>query len=103
MGLFEYNDIGIDLGTSSVLVYVKNKGIVLREPAVVAVEKRSGRIIAIGEEARRMLGRTPGKIVAIRPLRDGVISNFDITERLLRHFIKKVVGTKLFFKPRVVV
>ena len=103
MGLFEYNDIGIDLGTSSVLVYVKNKGIVLREPAVVAVEKRTGRIIAVGEEARRMLGRTPGKIAAIRPLRDGVISNFDITERLLNHFIKKVVGTKLFFKPRVVV
>ena len=73
MGLFEYNDIGIDLGTSSVLVYVKNKGIVLREPAVVAVEKRTGRIIAVGEEARRMLGRTPGKIAAIRPLRDGVI------------------------------
>ena len=79
MGLFEYNDIGIDLGTSSVLVYVKNKGIVLREPAVVAVEKRTGRIIAVGEEARRMLGRTPGKSAAIRPLRGGVISNFDIT------------------------
>lgn len=103
MGIFEFNDVGIDLGTSSVLVYVKNKGIVLREPSVVAVEKRTGRIVAVGEEARRMLGRTPGKIVAVRPLRDGVISNFDITERLLRHFLKKVVGTKLFFKPRVVV
>lgn len=103
MGLFEFNDVGIDLGTSSVLVYVKNKGIVLREPSVVAVEKITGRIYAIGEEARRMLGRTPGKILAIRPLRDGVISNFDITEKLLHHFLKKVVGTKLFFKPRVVV
>ncbi|MBO4879623.1 MAG: rod shape-determining protein MreB [Clostridia bacterium] len=103
MGLFEYNDVGIDLGTSSVLVYVKNKGIVLREPSVVAVEKITGRIYAVGEEARRMLGRTPGKIIAIRPLKDGVISNFDITERLLRHFLKKVVGNKLFFKPRVVV
>ncbi len=103
MGIFEFNDVGIDLGTSSVLVYVRNKGIVLREPSVVAVEKRTGRIVAVGEEARRMLGRTPGKIVAVRPLRDGVISNFDITERLLRHFLKKVVGTKLFFKPRVVV
>lgn len=103
MGMFEFNDVGIDLGTSSVLVYVKNKGIVLREPSVVAVEKITGKIYAVGEEARRMLGRTPGNIVAIRPLRDGVISNFDITERLLRHFLKKVVGTHIFFKPRVVV
>lgn len=75
----------------------------LREPSVVAVEKITGKIYAVGEEARRMLGRTPGNIVAIRPLRDGVISNFDITERLLRHFLKKVVGTRIFFKPRVVV
>ena len=103
MGMFEFNDVGIDLGTSSVLVYVKNKGIVLREPSVVAVEKITGKIYAVGEEARRMLGRTPGNIVAIRPLRDGVISNFDITERLLRHFLKKVVGTRISFKPRVVV
>ena len=103
MGMFEFNDVGIDLGTSSVLVYVKNKGIVLREPSVVAVEKITGKIYAVGEEARRMLGRTPGNIVAIRPLRDGVISNFDITERLLRHFLKEVVGTRIFFKPRVVV
>ena len=93
MGMFEFNDVGIDLGTSSVLVYVKNKGIVLREPSVVAVEKITGKIYAVGEEARRMLGRTPGNIVAIRPLRDGVISNF----------LKKVVGTRIFFKPRVVV
>lgn len=103
MGLFEFKDVGIDLGTSTILVYVKGKGIVLREPSVVAVEKITGRILAIGEEARRMLGRTPGSIIAIRPLRDGVISNFDITERMLRHFIKKVVGRKIFFKPRVVV
>jgi len=103
MGLFEFNDVGIDLGTASVLVYVKNKGIVLREPSVVAVEKLSGQILAIGEEARKMLGRTPGNIIALRPLRDGVISNYDITERLLHHFLKKVVGTHIFFKPRVVV
>ncbi len=103
MGLFEFNDVGIDLGTSSMLVFVKNKGIVLREPSVVAVEKITGRILAVGEEARRMLGRTPGSIIAIRPLKDGVISNFDITERLLHHFLKKVVGTHIFFKPRVVV
>ena len=103
MGLFEFNDVGIDLGTASILVYVRGKGIVLREPSVVAVEKITGRILAIGEEARRMLGRTPGNITAIRPLRDGVISNYDITERLLHHFLKKVVGTHVFFKPRVVV
>lgn len=103
MGFLEFNDVGIDLGTSSVLVYVSNKGIVLREPSVVAVEKITGRIMAIGEEARRMLGRTPGNIIAIHPLRDGVISNFDITQRLLQHFLKKVVGTRILFKPKVVV
>ena len=80
MGMFEFNDIGIDLGTASVLVYVKGKGIVLREPSVVAVNRNTGEIIAIGEEARVMLGRTPGNIVAVRPLRNGVISNFHDTE-----------------------
>jgi len=103
MSLFEFNDVGIDLGTASVLVYVRGKGIVLREPSVVAVEKMTGNILAIGEEARRMIGRTPGNIIAMCPLRDGVISNYDITERLLNHFLKKVVGHKVFFKPRVVV
>ena len=81
MGLFEFNDVGIDLGTASVLVYVKGKGIVLREPSVVAVNRNTGEMLAIGEEARKMLGRTPGNIVAIRPLRNGVISNFHDTER----------------------
>ncbi|MBQ2985829.1 MAG: rod shape-determining protein, partial [Clostridia bacterium] len=75
MGIFEYSDVGIDLGTASVLVYVRGKGIVLREPSVVAVEKITGNILAVGEEARRMIGRTPGNIIAMRPLRDGVISN----------------------------
>ena len=103
MGFLEFNDVGIDLGAASILVYVRGKGIVLREPSVVAVEKITGRILAIGEEARRMLGRTPGTIAAVRPLRDGVISNYDITERLLHYFLKKVVGTRVFFKPRVVV
>ena len=103
MGFLEFNDVGIDLGTASILVYVRGKGIVLREPSVVAVEKITGRILAIGEEARRMLGRTPGTIAAVRPLRDGVISNYDITGRLLHYFLKKVVGTRIFFKPRVVV
>ncbi len=103
MALFEFNDIGIDLGTASVLVYVKGKGIVLREPSVVAVNRTTGEVIAIGEEARIMLGRTPGNIVAVRPLRNGVISNFHDTERMLRYFLRKVIGRRLFFKPRVVV
>ncbi len=79
-------DIGIDLGTASVLVYVKNKGIVLEEPSVVAIDKNTNQLLAVGEEARRMLGRTPGNIVAIRPLRDGVISDYDVTERMLKYF-----------------
>ena len=103
MAFFEFNDVGIDLGTASVLVYVKGKGIVLREPSVVAIDRLSGRLLAIGEEARTMLGRTPGNIVAVRPLRDGVISNFHDTERMLRYFLRKVIGRRLFFKPRVIV
>ncbi|MFR2970931.1 MAG: rod shape-determining protein, partial [Christensenellaceae bacterium] len=103
MGLFDYNDVGIDLGTASVLVYVKGKGIVMREPSVVAVDRTTGQMLAIGEEARIMLGRTPGNIVAVRPLRDGVISNFHDTERMLRYFLRKVIGRKIFFKPRVIV
>ena len=96
-------DIGVDLGTDNVLVYVKGKGIVLREPSVVAIDKDSNRVLAIGEEARRMLGRTPGNIVAIRPLREGVIADYDTTESMLRHFIRKVAGKSLFFKPRIMV
>ena len=97
-------DLGIDLGTANTLVYMRGKGIVIREPSVVAVRNGLKReVLAVGQEAKEMIGRTPGNIVAIHPLRDGVISNFDITERLLRHFLKKVVGTRIFFKPRVVV
>lgn len=96
-------DIGIDLGTASVLVYVKKQGIVLNEPSVVALDKNSGQIIAVGVEARRMLGRTPGNIVAIRPLRDGVIADYEVTEKMLRYFIEKAIGKRLFFKPRVMV
>jgi rod shape-determining protein MreB len=95
-------DIGIDLGTASVLVYVKGKGIVLKEPSVVAIDQNTNKFLAVGEEARKMLGRTPGNIVAIRPLRDGVISDYDITERMLKYFIQKSVG-KYLFKPRVIV
>lgn len=96
-------DIGVDLGTASVLVYIKGKGIVLREPSVVAIDRDTNRVLAIGEEARRMLGRTPGNIIAIRPLREGVIADYDITETMLRHFIQKVAGKSLFFKPRIMV
>ncbi len=98
-------DIGIDLGTASVLVYIKGKGIVLREPSVVAIDKDTNKLLAVGEEARRMLGRTPGNIVAIRPLRDGVISDYDITERMLKYFLNKVYGNKFLklFKPRIMV
>ncbi|MDX9871679.1 MAG: rod shape-determining protein [Clostridia bacterium] len=96
-------DIGIDLGTASVLVYVKHRGIVLNEPSVVAMDKNSGQIIAVGEEARRMLGRTPGNIVAIRPMKEGVIADYEITEKMLRYFIGKALNRRFFFKPRVMV
>ncbi len=104
MGVFNFGkDIGIDLGTASILIYVKDKGIVLKEPSVVAIEQKTGQMIAVGEEARRMLGRTPGNIVAVRPLREGVIADYDITERMLSYFIEKACGHSLFFKPRVMV
>ena len=95
-------DIGIDLGTATVIAYVKGKGIVLREPSVVAVDKNSGEVLAVGKEARRMLGSTPGSIVATRPLRDGVISDYTVTEKMLKHFINKVCG-KFVFAPRIMI
>lgn len=95
-------DIGIDLGTASVLVYVKGRGVILQEPAVVAVDKRSGKVLKVGEEAQRMLGRTPGNIVAIRPLRHGVISDYEMTERMLKEFLHKASSHR-FFKPRLVI
>ena len=101
--MFLGSDIGIDLGTASVLVYMKGQGIVLQEPSVVAIEKNTNTILAVGEDARRMLGRTPGNIVAIRPLREGVISDFDVTERMIRYFIEKVVGRHTFRRPRIAV
>lgn len=94
-------DIGIDLGTASVLVYIKGKGVVLKEPSVVAFDRDSNKIKAIGEEARLMLGRTPGNIVAVRPLRQGVISDYTVTEKMLKYFIAKAVGKQRFRKPRV--
>ena len=96
-------DIGIDLGTASVLVYIKGKGVVLNEPSVVAIDKNTGRLLKVGAEAQTMLGRTPGNIVAIRPLRDGVISDYDMTERMLKEFIRKVTGGFHLFPPRIMV
>jgi len=101
LGLFS-NDIGIDLGTANTLVYVKDQGIVLREPSVVAVRSGTSQVLAVGDEAKRMLGRTPGNIVAVRPLKDGVIADFEMTESMLRHFISKV-HTRKWVRPRVVI
>jgi len=102
LGLFS-NDIGIDLGTANTLVYVKDRGIVLREPSVVAVQSGTKRILAVGEEAKRMLGRTPGNIVAIRPMKAGVIADFEITEAMLRYFIKKVHNRRKMVRPRIII
>ncbi|MCL2578137.1 MAG: rod shape-determining protein MreB [Defluviitaleaceae bacterium] len=96
-------DIGIDLGTATVLVYIKGQGTVLAEPSVVAIDKNTDKIVAVGEEARSMLGRTPGNIVAIRPMREGVISDYHITEKMLKYFINKAVGRPLMRKPRIAV
>lgn len=101
MGFTE--EVGIDLGTANVLVYIKGQGIVLNEPSVVAIDKESGDILAVGEEAREMLGRTPASIVAVRPLKDGVISDYDVTERMLKYFIRKSCGSSRFFRPKLMV
>ncbi len=96
-------DIGIDLGTANVLIHVKGKGIVLNEPSVVAMDKKTGRVLAVGEEARQMVGRTPGNIVAIRPLKDGVIADFDVTEAMLKYFINKLNLKGFLSKPRILI
>ena len=97
------SDLGIDLGTATVLVYVKGKGVILKEPSVVAINKVNNKILAVGEEARKMIGRTPGNIIAVRPLKDGVISDYDITEKMLKEFIKKACGGKKIIVPKVMV
>ena len=102
LGLFS-NDIGIDLGTATTLVFVKGEGVVLCEPSVVAIEKDTNRVVAVGEEAKKMLGRTPGNIIAIRPMKDGVISDFEITEAMLKYFIRKVHGRKKLLSPAMVI
>ncbi|MFJ6209387.1 rod shape-determining protein [Lysinibacillus sp. NPDC092081] len=96
-------DIGIDLGTANVLIHVKGKGIVLNEPSVVAIDKKTNKVLAVGEEARQMVGRTPGNITAIRPLRDGVIADFDVTEAMLKHFINKLNVKGFLAKPRILI
>ena len=98
-----YSDVGIDLGTASILVYIKGKGVVLKEPSVVAFDRDTNKIKAIGEDARLMIGRTPGTIVAVRPLRQGVISNYTVTEQMMKYFIVKAMGRKSFRKPRIAV
>ena len=99
----QYTDIGIDLGTASILVYIRGKGVVLKEPSVVAFDRDTNKIKAIGENARLMLGRTPGNIIAVRPLRQGVISDYKVTERMMKYFIQKAMGKRTFRKPRVAV
>jgi len=105
MGFFSSfsRDMGIDLGTANTLVHVKGRGIVLREPSVVAIQRDTGAVLAVGEEAKQMIGRTPGNIVAIRPMKDGVIADFDVTQSMLKYFIQKSMATRSFVRPRVVV
>jgi rod shape-determining protein MreB len=97
------HDMGIDLGTANTLVHVKGKGIMLREPSVVAIQRDTGEVLAVGEEAKKMIGRTPGNIVAVRPMKDGVIADFDVTQAMLKYFIRKAMNTKSFVRPRVVI
>src|SRR6186997_1830738 len=102
LGLFS-RDIGIDLGTANTLVHVKNRGIVISEPSVVAIEARTKRVLAIGAEAKRMLGRTPASIIAVRPLRNGVIADFEVTQEMIKYFIRKVHNRRSLLHPRVVI
>ena len=98
------NDIGIDLGTTTIIIAQEGKGVVLNEPSVVAINKDDGRLLSVGADAQAMLGRTPGNIVAIRPLREGVISDYDMTERMLKEFMRKISGgSSFFFKPRLII
>src|SRR3972149_5956476 len=96
-------DLAIDLGTANSLVYVGGKGIVCNEPSVVAIDKKTGKVLAVGAEAKKMLGRTPGNIVAIRPMKDGVIADFDVAEKMLNYFITKAHNRKAFVSPRVII
>src|SRR3972149_5596321 len=97
------NDLAVDLGTANTLVYVKGRGIVLSEPSVVAVNKDTHRVLAVGREAKEMLGRTPGNIIAVRPMKDGVIADFDLTEAMLKYFIRKVHNRSTLVRPRIII
>jgi len=104
MKLFFGKDLGIDLGTANTLVHMKGSGVILTEPSVVAIQVNTGKVLAVGEEAKQMIGRTPGNIVAIRPMKDGVIADFDVTQSMIKYFIGKALGgNNTFFKPRVVI
>ena len=103
MFMAQVNDIGIDLGTSNVLIYMKGKGIVLREPAVVAIERESKKVLAVGSDAYRMIGRTPGSVLAVRPLRQGTVADFELTSTMLRYFVSSVIGRRMFARPRAVI
>ncbi|MGI6453213.1 MAG: rod shape-determining protein [Syntrophomonadaceae bacterium] len=101
--MFLGRDLGIDLGTANTLVHVKGKGVVITEPSVVAIQADTGKVLAVGEEAKQMIGRTPGNIIAIRPMKDGVIADFDVTQAMLKYFISKAIGQKSFMKPRIII
>jgi rod shape-determining protein MreB len=103
MQVFLGRDLGIDLGTANTLVHVKSKGVVITEPSVVAIQADTGKVLAVGEEAKQMIGRTPGNIIAIRPMKDGVIADFDVTQAMLKYFISKAIGQKSFMKPRIII
>ena len=105
MGFFNFlsKDMGIDLGTANTLVHVRGKGVALIEPSVVAIQRETGPILAVGDEAKQMIGRTPGNIIAVRPMKDGVIADFDVTQMMLKYFISRALNSKTFVKPRVVV
>ena len=97
------NDLAIDLGTANTLVYVKHKGIVINEPSIVAIHRDKGQVLAVGREAKEMLGRTPGNIIAIRPMKDGVIADFEVTEKMLRYFIQRAHNRRIFLRPRIII
>ncbi|HIE05054.1 MAG TPA: rod shape-determining protein, partial [Candidatus Latescibacteria bacterium] len=103
LGSFFSNDVGVDLGTANTLVYVKGEGIVVNEPSIVALDRERGKLIAVGAEAREMMGRTPENILTVRPLKDGVIADFDVAEEMLRYFIRRAQRNRLLVRPKVVV
>lgn len=98
-----HSDLGIDLGTANTLVFSQGVGVMIQEPSVVAIDTQKNMVLAVGDEAKKMIGRTPGNVIAVRPLRDGVIADFDVTETMLKYFIKKALPNRIFNKPRIIV